>query len=79
MARLAIGVRSAPRAAVIALVRLYQVAASAFPSPCRFEPSCSAYMIGAVERHGVLRGMWLGSRRLLRCHPFHRGGFDPVP
>jgi putative membrane protein insertion efficiency factor len=79
MAFVAVTIRSLPRAAVIALVRLYQVAASPFASPCRFEPSCSRYMIGAVERHGVLRGVWLGVRRLLRCHPFHRGGFDPVP
>ena len=46
---------------------------------CRFEPSCSAYALEALERHGARRGAWLALRRLLRCHPFHAAGFDPVP
>jgi len=48
------------------------------PSACRFHPSCSDYMREAVERYGVRRGVWMGLRRLVRCHPFHAGGFDPV-
>lgn len=48
------------------------------PSACRFYPTCSEYMMEAIERHGVARGLGLGARRLLRCHPFCEGGFDPV-
>jgi putative membrane protein insertion efficiency factor len=46
---------------------------------CRFEPSCSAYAATAVREHGALTGSWLGAKRLCRCHPWHPGGFDPVP
>ncbi|MDX8408016.1 MAG: membrane protein insertion efficiency factor YidD [Mariprofundaceae bacterium] len=62
------------------LVRAYQLCISPLlPSRCIHTPTCSSYMIEAVEQHGVLRGVWLGCKRLLRCHPFSRGGYDPVP
>ena len=49
------------------------------PRACRFEPTCSVYAREAIERHGLARGLALSARRLLRCHPFHPGGLDPVP
>ena len=69
----------APRLAVIGLIRLYQVLASPFPSPCRYTPSCSVYAKEAVDHYGVWRGVWLGLKRILRCHPFGSSGYDPVP
>jgi putative membrane protein insertion efficiency factor len=68
-----------PRRGVAALIRVYQLLAAPFPSSCRYTPSCSMYTLEAVRRHGALRGGWLGLRRVLRCHPFHAGGHDPVP
>lgn len=53
--------------------------APALPPACRFFPSCSAYALEAVERHGIIRGLGLAAWRLLRCHPYHPGGLDPVP
>ena len=62
------------------LIRAYQLAISPLlGARCRFYPSCSQYALQAVQRHGSLRGGWLAIRRLARCHPFHPGGYDPVP
>jgi len=68
------------RKALMLLVRLYQATFSALlPSSCRFVPSCSDYALEVLQRKPLLGGLWLIARRLGRCHPFCRGGFDPVP
>ena len=64
---------------VIIFIRLYQRFISPLTGPtCRFYPTCSKYTLQAVQKYGVWKGLYLGLRRLLRCHPFHPGGFDPV-
>jgi uncharacterized protein len=68
------------KAIILFLLRGYKRFISPMlPASCRFEPTCSVYMYEAVEKKGVLKGLYLGIKRLLRCHPFCRGGFDPVP
>ncbi|MBL8429229.1 MAG: membrane protein insertion efficiency factor YidD [Dechloromonas sp.] len=65
---------------VIGLVRIYQYAISPFLGrSCRHVPSCSSYMVEAVQKYGAFRGGWLGLKRVGRCHPWHPGGYDPVP
>ncbi|MBC7332412.1 MAG: membrane protein insertion efficiency factor YidD [Synergistetes bacterium] len=68
------------RKAVLLLLNLYRRFISPlYPPVCRFSPSCSLYAYEAIEKYGVLKGSYLALRRLLRCHPFHPGGYDPVP
>ena len=65
---------------LIAIIRVYQWTISPLLGPCcRFYPNCSAYCVEALREHGAIRGSWLGVLRVLRCHPFHPGGYDPVP
>lgn len=73
------GSLSSPARALRAAFRGWQRARAGRPSPCRFVPTCSAYGIEAVERHGALRGGALAAGRVLRCHPWGRFGYDPVP
>ena len=65
---------------LLAIFRFYQRAISPlFPPRCRYIPTCSEYAVEAVEKYGALKGGWLALKRFLRCHPFHEGGYDPVP
>lgn len=68
------------RRVLIGIIKLYRYLLSPFVGQhCRFTPTCSEYATEAIELHGALKGSWLTLRRLSRCHPFHTGGFDPVP
>ena len=65
---------------LILIIKFYQKAISPLTPPsCRFHPTCSSYGLEAIETHGALKGSWLAVRRISKCHPFHEGGFDPVP
>ena len=65
---------------MILLIRIYQLFISPlFPPTCRFYPTCSTYFIQALEKHGVVKGSYLGMKRILKCHPGNPGGYDPVP
>ncbi len=64
----------------LGLIRLYQSTVSQVtPSSCRFIPSCSHYTYEAIQKYGMVKGCWLGAKRLVRCNPWSRGGYDPVP
>lgn len=68
-----------PKRLSVVLIKVYRRFVSPMlPAACRFSPSCSLYMLQAIEKYGVLRGGLMGTRRLLRCHPYSKGGFDPV-
>lgn len=69
-----------PRRLLLWTIRAYQLVLSPLLGPrCRFYPTCSCYAHTAIERFGIFRGTWLGIHRILRCHPFTEGGYDPVP
>jgi putative membrane protein insertion efficiency factor len=62
------------------LIRVYQLTlAKVLPPSCRFEPSCSHYTYEAINKYGLIKGSWMGFKRILRCNPFNPGGYDPVP
>jgi putative membrane protein insertion efficiency factor len=65
--------------AVLLLIECYEFISQVLPSVCRFQPSCSAYAYQAIEIYGFLKGFFLAFKRIVRCHPFCAGGFDPVP
>jgi putative membrane protein insertion efficiency factor len=68
-----------PGTAIIALIRLYQIIVSPFlPTSCRFMPTCSTYASLAIAKYGLIRGGFLALTRILKCHPFHPGGYDPL-
>ncbi|MDW0116043.1 membrane protein insertion efficiency factor YidD [Sporosarcina thermotolerans] len=65
---------------LIGLIKIYQKIISPLTPPtCRFYPTCSHYGVEAIQKHGAMKGSWLAIRRISKCHPFHEGGFDPVP
>ena len=64
---------------ILGLIKFYRFFSKYTPRVCRFEPTCSAYMMQAVEKYGVLKGVWLGVKRICRCHPLNPGGYDPLP
>lgn len=69
-----------PKKIAMGLIRFYKAAISPYKRPCcRFIPSCSTYAYEAFEKYGFVKGLYLSIRRILKCHPFHKGGYDPLP
>ena len=68
-----------PRVVGVFLIRCYQRGFAWMPPTCRYTPSCSQYTLEAIQRYGLLKGSWMGARRIARCHPGYPGGHDPVP
>ena len=78
LGRIGTGIFHLPALGLIGMVRVYQWTLSPWLGRhCRFQPSCSVYFIQSVRRHGAVKGCWRGALRILRCHPFHPGGYDP--
>jgi putative membrane protein insertion efficiency factor len=76
MEKISIALRKIP----VGIIKLYQIVVSPMLGPtCRFYPSCSYYAIDAITQHGLTKGCWLSLKRILKCHPLHDGGYDPVP
>ena len=63
----------------LGLIKVYQFFSKFTPPTCRFTPTCSEYTKQAIEKYGVLKGIWLGIKRISKCHPWHEGGYDPLP
>jgi putative membrane protein insertion efficiency factor len=73
-------IRELAKGGLIILIHLYQHTLSILLGPsCRFTPSCSSYALLSIQRFGIMEGVWLTLKRLIKCHPFHPGGYDPVP
>lgn len=64
---------------LIALIKVYRFFSKFTPPCCRFTPTCSQYAMEAIEKYGTIKGGWLSIKRILKCHPYHKGGYDPVP
>ena len=73
-------VKNLPMKGMLVMLRFYKREISPMLPPCcRYTPTCSEYALQAVEKYGAVKGGWLAAKRILRCHPFHEGGYDPVP